>query len=145
MSTILFVLFVGLIGGVAVGFQGPLTSLMSQRLGMLESIFIVHLGGAIAAGLPLIVVGGGQLGAWRNVPWYALGAGALGLVVLGAISYTIPRLGLATTITLIVVGQLVVGTLSDHFGWLGVMVRPLDGTRAVGLIVLLVGTWLVVR
>lgn len=145
MSTIFFVILIGLIGGVAVGFQGPLTSLMSQRLGFMESIFIVHAGGAIAAGVPLMMVGGGRLGAWRSVPWYALGAGILGLVVLGAISYTIPRLGIATTITVIVVGQLLIGTVSDHFGWLGAAVRPLDLTRTLGLLILLVGTWLVVR
>lgn len=145
MSTIFFVILIGLIGGIAVGFQGPLTSLMSQRLGFMESIFIVHAGGAIAAGVPLMMVGGGRLGAWRSVPWYALGAGILGLVVLGAISYTIPRLGIATTITVIVVGQLLIGTVSDHFGWLGAAVRPLDLTRTLGLLILLVGTWLVVR
>ena len=35
-----------LAGGVAVALQGPLTSMMSQRVGTLESVFIVHLGGA---------------------------------------------------------------------------------------------------
>lgn len=145
MQTILLVIVIGLLGGIAVGFQGPLASMMSQRLGVLESIFIVHLGGAIVAGLPLLVMGGGNLTGWRALPWYVLWAGGLGLVVIGAISYTIPRLGIAATITLIVVGQLVIGTVSDHFGFLGVSVRPMDLTRLIGVAVLLVGTWLVVR
>ena len=145
MENFFLVLAVGLAGGVAVGLQGPLTSMMSERLGTLESIFIVHLGGAILAGLPLLVVRGGNLGAWRSVPWYALGAGALGLVVLGGVSYTIPRIGVATTVTLIVVAELITGALLDHFGLLGATVRVLDPARVIGILVLFAGTWLIMR
>lgn len=145
MPTILFVVILGLLGGMAVGIQGPLSSLMSARLGLLESIFIVHIGGAILVGLPLLVRGGGNLGGWRSVPWYALGAGAFGLVVISAVSFTIPRIGVAATVTLIVAGQLAVSTVADHFGWLGAEVRPIDLTRMVGIMVLFVGVWLIVR
>ncbi len=145
MQSLLLVMVVGLAGGVAVGLQGPLTSLMSQRLGTIESVFIVHLGGAILAALPLVVLGGGNLGAWRTVPWYALAAGSLGLVILSAVSYTIPRAGVATTVTLIVAAQLITAALLDHFGLLGAAVRSLDLGRVVGMVVLFVGTWLIVR
>ncbi len=145
MQDLLVVIVVGLAGGVAVGLQGPLTSLMSQRVGTMESIFIVHLGGAILAGLPLLVWGGGHLGAWRTVPWYALAAGALGLVVLGAVSYTIPRAGSATTVTLIIVAELIAAAVMDQFGLFGTSVRPLDLARLVGILVLFAGTWLVIQ
>jgi bacterial/archaeal transporter family-2 protein len=145
MENFILVLLVGLAGGVAVGLQGPLASMMSGRLGTLESVFIVHLGGAILAGLPLLVMRGGNLGAWRDVPWYALAAGALGLVVLSAVSYTIPRIGVATTVTLIVVAQLATAALLDHFGLLGATVRVLDPARLVGIVVLFAGMWLIMR
>ena len=145
MENFILVLLVGLAGGVAVGLQGPLASMMSGRLGTLESVFIVHLGGAILAGLPLLVMRGGNLGAWRDVPWYALAAGTLGLVVLSAVSYTIPRIGIATTVTLIVVAQLATAALLDHFGLLGATVRVLDPARLVGIVVLFAGTWMIMR
>lgn len=146
MQTILFVILVGLAGGVAVGFQGPLTSLMSQRIGTVESVFIVHLGGTIAALLPLLLFSsGGNLSGWRGVPWYALVAGVLGLPILGAISYTIPRLGVSVTIILVVAGQLLIGAILDHFGLLGAAVRPLDVTRIAGILVVFAGVWLMVR
>jgi transporter family-2 protein len=145
MEHLMLVLIIGLAGGVAVGLQGPLTSLMSARLGTIESVFIVHMGGAVLAGLPLLVTRGGNLGAWRSVPWYALAAGALGLVVLSAVSYTIPRIGVATTVTLIVVAQLVTAALLDHFGLLGATVRLLDPARLFGILILFAGTWLIMR
>ena len=145
MPTIIVVVIVGLLGGIAVGLQGPLSSMISQRIGMMESAFIIHLGGTLAAVIFLASVGGGHLGSWRTAPWYALGAGVLGLILISAVSYTIPRLGIATTITLIVTGQLTVGTMLDHFGMLGATVRPLELSRLIGLGVVFVGIWLMVR
>ena len=66
-------------------------------------------------------------------------------MVLGAISYAIPRVGVATTIILIVAGQLTIGALLDHFGLLGAAGRPFDLGRLAGIIVLSVGVWLMVR
>jgi len=36
--------------------------MISQRLGVLESIFIAHLGGALVVLIPLLTYGGGKLG-----------------------------------------------------------------------------------
>jgi transporter family-2 protein len=145
MESILIIILIGLAGGIAVGLQSPLASMLTQRLGMFESVFIVHVGGAILALIPLLIYGGGKLTQWRSVPWYALGAGIFGLVVIGAISYMIPRIGVAGAITTIVAGQLLVSTLLDQFGWLGAMARPMDPARAIGLAVVLVGVWLTVK
>jgi transporter family-2 protein len=98
MQSLVPVILLGLLGGIAVGIQALLASLISQRLGLLESVFIVHLGGAFCARLPLIHMGGGQLPAWQGVPWYAMGAGVFGLVVIGAVSAAIPRVGASATI-----------------------------------------------
>lgn len=145
METVILIILIGLAGGVAVGLQSPLASMISQRLGVMESIFILHIGGAIMALIPLLFYGGGKLGNWRTVPWYALGAGIFGLIVIGAISYMIPRIGVAASITTIVAGQLLVGTILDHFGMLGAAERPLDTTRVIGLVIVMVGVWLTVK
>lgn len=145
MESVLVVLAIGLAGGVAVGLQGPLTSMMSERIGTVESVFIVHLGGALFAAVPLLLFRGGNLGNWRSVPWYALAAGIFGLVILSAVSYTIPRIGVLTSVTLIIVAELVTGAILDHFGLLGATVRLIDPARLLGVLVLLLGTWLVMR
>ncbi len=145
MQTLLIAVAFGLAGGVAVGLQGPLTSLMSQRVGTMSSVFIVHLGGTLAAGLLLLLLGGERLGAWPTVPWYALAAGCLGLVVLSAVSYTIPRIGVVSTTILIIAAQIIVGAVLDQFGLLGASVRTLDPPRLAGIGILFVGIWLVVR
>ncbi|HJS17929.1 MAG TPA: DMT family transporter, partial [Anaerolineales bacterium] len=120
-------------------------SMISQKLGLFESVFIVHLGGVLVALVPLLLYGGGKLSQWRNVPWYALIAGVFGLVVIAAISFMIPRVGVAAAITAIVAGQLLVGMFLDHYGLLGASVRSADLTRVLGIGVVLVGVWLTVK
>jgi transporter family-2 protein len=145
MQTLIPIVLVGILSGVAVGLQSPLASMITQRLGMLESIFIIHIGGAILILIPLVILKGGNLGDWRSLPWYALGAGSMGLVVISGISFMIPRVGVATAITLIIAGQLVLSAILDHYGLLGVSIRHMDLPRLLGLLVVFVGAWLTVR
>lgn len=145
MQALIPIVLIGLISGVAVGLQSPLASMITQRLGMLESIFIIHIGGAILIAIPLIFIGGGSLGEWRSLPWYALAAGSMGLIVVAGVSFMIPRVGVATAITLIIAGQLVISSVLDHYGLLGVEVRQINLQRIFGLIIVFAGAWLTVR
>jgi transporter family-2 protein len=141
-SSIPFLVVVAAVGGVSIALQSPLSNMIGRRLGSLESVFIVHIGGAILAAIILAFQRGGQLG---QVPWYALCAGFLGLIILAAINVTIPRLGAAATTTLIVVAQLVMSAVIDHFGWLEVSARPLTLARFAGVAFLVFGAWLMIR
>jgi len=145
MPALLIIISVGLVGGIAIGLQSPMSSLLGNQLGMMEGAFIVHFSGAVAASIPLLVRGGGNLSKWRDVPWYTLGAGTFGLIVVSALSFIIPKVGVAPAVILLVLGQLVVGAILDHFGLLGAAVRPLTIQRLLGLFVVMVGVWLTVR
>lgn len=145
MESVLLIIMIGLAGGIAVGLQAPMASMITQRLGIFESVFIVHVGGALIALLPLLFYSGGNLARWRELPWYTLLAGGFGLIVISALSHMIPRVGVGAAVITLVAGQLLVSTVLDHFGWLGGMGRPIDLTRAIGLGVVLVGVWLTVK
>jgi len=145
MDSIFIIILIGLAGGIAVGIQSPMASMITQRLGLFESVFIVHTGGAVIALIPLLVYGGGKLSQWRSVPWYVLGAGVFGLVVIAGISFMIPRVGVAAAITTVVAGQVLAAAVIDHFGLLEAHLRPMDLTRAIGLAVVLFGVWLTVK
>ncbi len=144
MQPILVIILIGLAGGMAIGLQSPMSSIISQRLGMIESSFIIHASGAIAALIPLLVFGN-RLGEWRSVPWYTLGAGAFGLIVISSMGYMIPRIGVAGALITLLAGQLLVGSFLDQFGLLGAAQRPMDLTRIIGLVVVMVGVWLTVK
>lgn len=144
MQPIFFIILIGLAGGMAIGIQGPLSSIITQRLGSFESVFIIHIGGAVAALMPMIFVGS-RLGEWRSVPWYALAAGAFGLIVITAMGYMIPRIGAAGALITLMAGQILVASILDHFGWLGVAQRSIDLQRLIGFAVVMFGVWLTVK
>lgn len=141
----ILVYLVGLLGGVAVGIQSPIAGKMGQRIGGTAGSFIVHLSGLILSGLLLIFRGGENIRDWHKLPWYMFFAGAFGLILYLTINYTLPRVGSTMMITLIIVGQLLMGVLVDHFGWFGVTVRPIDLTRIAGVLLLFGGGYLISR
>lgn len=144
-ETVLTVL-AGLLGGIAVGLQSPLSGYMGRRVGGLGSSFLIHTSGALLSGLLLLLRGGENIGAWRTLPWYViLASGGFGVVLYLTLTVTLPRLGAAAAITLIVVGQLVLGLLIDHFGWFETVVRPIEPTRILAAGLLLLGAYLMTR
>jgi transporter family-2 protein len=66
-------------------------------------------------------------------------------VVIFSMSYMIPRIGVAAALITLLAGQLLVGSLLDHFGLLGTTLRPFDLTRGLGLAVVMLGVWLTVK
>ncbi len=88
---------------------------------------------------------GGNLRAFQAVPWYALSSGLVGLIIIGSIGYTVPRLGLSKAFTIIVTSQFLVAAILDHYGLLGAAVRPMDLSRLAGMALLVGGVWLIVR
>ena len=131
--------------GVAVTLQGQFMGLMDQGIGTRESMFITYAGGGLVVALIMLAARGGNLAAWRGAPWYALSAGLLGLVIVGTIGYTVPRLGLALAFTIIVAAQFIVAALIDHFGWLGAALRPMGLSQLAGVGLLILGVWLITR
>jgi transporter family-2 protein len=141
----IILIIIAIIGGVAVTLQGQFMGLMDQGIGTRESVFITYASGGLLACLAMLAARGGNLRAWHEVPWYALTAGVSGLVIVGTIGYTVPRLGLSTAFTVIVAAQFIVAALIDHFGWLGAAVHPMELSRFAGIGVLILGVWLMTR
>jgi transporter family-2 protein len=141
----LIVIFLAMMGGIATALQGQFMGLISVAMGPLESVFITYAGGAVIVATAMVVAQGGNLKAWNTVPWYALTSGLMGLVIIGAIGYVVPRLGVAAGFTVMVATQFVAGAIIDHYGLFGAMVRPMDLTKVLGLGLLMAGVTLLVR
>ncbi|SOE46278.1 transporter family-2 protein [Burkholderia sp. OK233] len=133
---------IAVIGGCAIALQGQFMGVMAKSIGTSGGIFVNYFSGGVLAVVMLFALQGGSLRAWTEVPWYALSAGALGLVIAGSIGYTASRLGLTTAFTIIVAAQFVVSVMLDHYGWFGATARPLESTRVAGIAAIIAGVWL---
>lgn len=144
MQPFLLLALIGVLGGVAVGLQGPIAGAMSQRVGGGVSSLVIHAGGAVFSMALVLARGGESFQNWRQLSWYMWGAGLLGVVLYLTLSATFPRLGATVSLTCIIVGQLAAGLVLDHFGFLGVA-RPIDPGRFLGMGVVLAGAYLIYR
>ena len=151
MDASLIVILIVAIGGTLAGMQIPINSLLSSRIGSLEGAFVVHLVGTVFAGAGLLLfsllatsssVG---LSAWRNAPWYAFLGGIFGVLLVTALNFATPKLGVSATIVIFLVAQLIVGAIIGHFGWLESPVKPIDLAKLIGFALLIAGAWLVVK
>jgi transporter family-2 protein len=79
------------------------------------------------------------------VPGWAWLGGALGAFYVASSVIVGPRLGAATLLALVVLGQLGTSLLVDHFGWLGFAQHPITAVRLAGAALLFAGVLLVVR
>ena len=134
-----------IMGGIATAFQRRFMGIMEQRMGWKECVFITYVSGGILVALAMLAVRGGNLVAWPKVPWYVFTAGVLGLLIVGTIGYTVPRLGMAKAFTVMIAAQLIAAMMLDHFGLFGATVRMLNMYRMTGFIIMVVGVWMVLK
>ena len=142
---LLYLVMIAALGGVAVACQGQLVGIIDKNIGTMESVFITYGGGGLIIGIIMLVLRGGNLSSLQNIPSYTLLVGPLGLVLIAAIGYSVPRLGLVTAFTIIVAAQFIIAAVIDHFGFLGADIRHINPSRIFGIGVMLAGIWLTVR
>ncbi|WP_342149577.1 DMT family transporter [Methylorubrum sp. SB2] len=83
------------------------------------------------------------LGAAGRAPWYAWTGGGLGaLYIIGSV-FLLPRIGAASLIALIIVGQMLASLAFDHFGLMGVPVHEANVFRILGAVLLIAGVALI--
>jgi transporter family-2 protein len=131
--------------GVAAVLQAVFMGVMTQRLGALQSMWVTYGLGGLLVTIGAVGARATSFTGWRDLPPYVFLAGVMGLVIVGGIGLGIPRIGAVATLSVLMTTQFVVGALIDHFGWLGVESRPMDGARLVGLVVLALGAYLTLR
>lgn len=142
---LILVIIIGLTGGVAVGIQGPMSGAVSARLGPIAASLIIHTGGAILSGILLILRQGENIKEWGTIPTPYLFAGVFGVVLYLTFSYTLPRIGAASTTTLLIAAQLLLALLIDQMGWFGVPQQSPTLVRLLGVGLLFAAAFLMSR
>lgn len=78
-----------------------------------------------------------------SVPFWQWGGGVMGAFFVSAMVMLSPRLGAATMLGMVLVGQMIAAALIDHFGLAGFTPHALSLGRAAGIALLITGGILV--
>lgn len=146
-SMIVFTIFACVIGGMMTAAQAPTNAMLARPLNSpVNAAFASFAVGTIVLlVLALLLRVKPDVQGTLSLPWYAWMGGAYGSVFVVAAAFSAPRLGVATTITLMVGGQLLMGVVLDHFGAFGMEPRPISLARIGGLVLVVMGVLLVRR
>ena len=71
--------------------------------------------------------------------------GVAGLLIVFAITYAGPRIGVTATVAILIAGQLAMGAVIDRFGLLGSARIGLHWPRVLGIVLLAAGAALSLR
>jgi bacterial/archaeal transporter family-2 protein len=99
---------------------------------------MLALAAAVREPLPSVAV-------MARVPFWAWSGGVFGAIFIALSIITIPKLGGAAYIALLVAGQMIAALAVDHFGWLGIPERHTDLPRMLGVALLVGGVVLIRR
>lgn len=147
MNPAAYAVLIVLLAGGATALQAPTNARLAQAAqSPVNAAFVSFLVGTIALGVAAAALDARpDWGAVENLPPWAWLGGLYGTVVVVAAAWATPRLGVATTITLLVAGQLLLSLALDHFGAMGAPRHPINIGRFAGVMLVLAGVLLVRR
>ena len=133
--------------GIAGSVQVALMSRLGERIGVLEALgFSAALTAALAFVL-LLAARQSAAGYARALhqPWWMLGGGVMGLLIVFTVTYAGPRIGVAATVGILIAGQLAMGAAIDRWGLFRSERIPLHWPRLLGIGLLAIGAALSLR
>ena len=139
------VLIVALLGGIAIALQAQFAGVLETRMGTFDALAVSFVSGGIVIAAARLAAGGVDLAVWRRAPWWAHLVGVLALVIVGAVGFAAPRIGLVSTLATVTIAQFVAGSAIAHFGWFRGTAQPVDLETILGIGLLCLGGWLILR
>jgi|SRR5215467_11622618 len=134
----------GLVLVLQVGMNSTLRAVLGSPLAAALVSFLV---GTVALALYMVVtrVPWPARAQFAAIPGWAWWGGVFGAFYVVTSVIVGPRLGAATLLSLIVLGQLLTSLLVDHFGWVGFPQHPVSLLRLTGAVLLFAGVLLITR
>jgi transporter family-2 protein len=132
--------------GGLIALQAPINAGLGRATGSLPAALFSFFIGTIA--LAAIVVLSGKAGGLTSsfdVSWYYLLGGLLGAVYVANALIAVSAIGAGGVAAATVTGQLIASVTIDRLGLFGLEQVPIGPARALGVLLLLAGTVLIVR
>jgi len=79
----------------------------------------------------------------RDYPWWMWTGGLCGAMIVFGNAWLVPKVGVGVFSMALLVGQLALSMLMEHFGWLGAPRKPITWIKIVGILLMLGGVALI--
>lgn len=141
----MFYILVVLLAGCLIAMQSPINAALSRTIGVLESSLFNFIVGSLLLTIVVLLFGRGQLLRFIEAPSWQWIGGFMGAFMVLTTIIAVPRLGVFATLLSMILGNLLMAAVIDHFGWFGLPVTPFGWRRLAGFIFVIIGLLLVFR
>jgi bacterial/archaeal transporter family-2 protein len=139
------VLIMAVVGG-CVAVQAPVNAGLGRSTGSFAAATISFAVGTVLLAAIVVLSGkAGGIGEVAHVDWYYLLGGVLGAAYVFSALVLVSQIGAGAVAAATVTGQLTTSVVLDRIGFLGLDREPITPARVVGVLLLLAGTYLIVR
>jgi transporter family-2 protein len=140
------VVLTAIVGGL-IALQAPINSQLGRAMGTFQGAFVSFaLGTVVLLVIAALARGGlGTIGDAGGGPWWMFLGGVLGAAYVVTVLVAVRTLGAGGVTAATIAGQLSLSLVIDRLGLLGVERQPLTAAKLLGVVLLALGTWLVVR
>ncbi|MCD7036354.1 DMT family transporter [Metabacillus sp. GX 13764] len=115
----IIIYLIPVIAGMSLSIEGAIYGELGKTIGKMESSFYNFFAGTIIIGLIWLFFGKGNLGYTLKAPKWTLLGGLLGTIYLTVLVISIPLVGVGLSMVTVIIGQMVMSMVIEHFGWLG--------------------------
>ncbi|MGV8145753.1 MAG: DMT family transporter [Alkaliphilus sp.] len=134
-----------IIGGIFMSLQSAFNARVGESVGTIETTVVVHVVGLVAAIGAMMLMGTGNLMKVTEVNKLYLIGGAFGVIIVYSVIKAISTLGVAQSVMIIVVSQLLLAYIIDLLGLFGMEKVPFSPTKIAGLLIVLAGIFVFSR
>jgi len=148
MSNTYLFLLIALVAGAMMPTQAAINNKLAISVGSPVLAALISFVVGTVALFVYALLSGESLSALRaagSAPPVAWIGGLMGAFFVASAVVLVPRLGVALTFSLIIAGQMIVTLIIDHFGFLGLEVRPVNWARIAGILLITGGVALIRR
>jgi bacterial/archaeal transporter family-2 protein len=139
------VLLTALVGGV-LALQAPINAGLGRATGQLPAALVSFIVGTLVLAVVVALAGdAGGLSSTFDVRWYYLIGGALGAAYVTMALIAVRSIGAGGVAAATITGQLATAVVIDRLGILGLERTPITAGRVAGIVLMLAGTYLIIR
>ena len=132
--------------GGLIAMQAPINAGLGRQTGSLAAAFISFGIGTVLLAVIMVVAGQASgVSAAFDVRWYYLLGGILGAAYVFSALTAVSSIGAGAVAAATITGQLTLSVVLDRVGFLGLEEQAITAPRVLGIVLLLAGTYLVVR
>ena len=132
--------------GGLIAMQPAINSGLGKATGNIAAALVSFAIGTLLLAVIVALAGqAGGVGEATGVPWYLLLGGILGAAYVFSALVTVSSIGAGGVAAATITGQLTFSVVLDRIGFLGLEETPISLDRILGVVLLLAGTFLIVR